>query len=162
MKVEIVALLSGLIFGSIVMPYEGMFRRSWRKLKHGVEENSESLKKNVAASVKVEHRQRGMNRAVALQQAQIAFSRNRMAEARTLAEQALHYNKKNAAAWEVMGDVSRNQERNTDALRHYTMASQHDPRRASVQQKIERIARQPVGPQSSAGGYTPNTPNPSS
>lgn len=93
-----------------------------------------------------------------LQQAQIAFSRNRMAEARTLAEQALHYNKKNAAAWEVMGDVSRNQERNTDALRHYTMASQHDPRRASVQQKIERIARQPVGPQSSAGGYTPNTP----
>ena len=93
-----------------------------------------------------------------VQQAQIAFSRNRMAEARSQAEQALRYNKRNAAAWEVIGDVCRNQERYDDALRHYTMASQHDPRRASVQQKIERIARKPSGGQGGAGSHTPASP----
>lgn len=93
-----------------------------------------------------------------LRQAQTAFTRGRVAEARSLAEQSLRYNRKNAAAWEVLGDVCRNQGRTDDALRHYTMASQHDPRSATVQQKIERIARQPSGGYSGSTGYTPATP----
>lgn len=94
-----------------------------------------------------------------VQQAQIAFTRGRMAEARSLAEQALRYNRKNAVGWEILGDVCRNQARYDDALRHYTMASQHDPRSATIQQKIERIARQPSGGSGGAGGYTPTTPS---
>ena len=94
-----------------------------------------------------------------VQQAQIAFTRNRMAEARSLAEQSLRYNRKNAVGWEILGDVCRNQERYDDALRHYTMASQLDPRSATIQQKIERIARKPsASGRSAAGGYTPSTP----
>ena len=93
-----------------------------------------------------------------LRQAQTAFTRGRVAEARSLAEQSLRYNRKNAAAWEVLGDICRNQGRTDDALRHYTMASQHDPRSATVQQKIERIARQPSGGYSGSTGYTPATP----
>lgn len=94
-----------------------------------------------------------------VQQAQIAFTKNRMAEARSLAEQALRYNKRNATGWELLGDVCRNQERYDDALRHYTMASQLDPRSATIQQKIERIARRPSASlRGTAGSYTPSTP----
>ena len=92
-----------------------------------------------------------------VQQAQVAFTRGRLAEARSLAEQALRYNRRNATGWEILGDVCRNQGRSDDALRHYTMASQHDPRSATVQQKIERIARQPSGGSSGSNGYTPRT-----
>ncbi len=94
-----------------------------------------------------------------VQQAQIAFTRGRLAEARNLAEQALRYNRRNAIGWEILGDVCRSQGRTDDALRHYTMASQHDPRSATVQQKIERIARQPLGRAGGTSNYTPQTPS---
>lgn len=93
-----------------------------------------------------------------VQQAQTAHSRGRHIEARTLAEQALRYNRKNALAWEILGDICRAQNRIDDALHNYSMAIQLEPRNASLHQKIERIARRTPSAGSTSNGYTPNTP----
>lgn len=88
-------------------------------------------------------------------QAQAAFVRNKMVEARSLAEQALRYYRKNAAAYEVLGDICRVQGRVDDALTHYTMALQIDPRNTAVRQRMERMARAaPVAP-AGGRGYIP-------
>ena len=92
-----------------------------------------------------------------VQQAQQAHSRGRHIEARTLAEQALRYNRKNSQAWEVLGDVCRSQNRMDDAMHNYSMAVQLEPRNASLHQKIERIARRPSPSAFASNGYTPNT-----
>jgi len=90
-----------------------------------------------------------------VQQAQASHVRGRHIEARNLAEQALRYNRRNAQAWEVLGDICRTQGRLDDALHNYSMAVQIEPRNATLQQKIERLARQPSGPRLTPGGYTP-------
>lgn len=74
-------------------------------------------------------------------QAQAAFVRNKMIEARSLADQALRYNKRSAPAYEVLGDVSRVQGKVDEAIGHYTMALQLDPRNQAVRQRMERMAR---------------------
>lgn len=91
-----------------------------------------------------------------VQQAQASHVRGRHIEARNLAEQALRYNRRNAQAWEVLGDICRTQGRMDDALHNYSMAVQIEPRNAALQQKIERLARQPSGTRLTPGGYTPN------
>ncbi len=74
-------------------------------------------------------------------QAQAAFVRNKMNEARNLAEQAKSYNPRSAAALEVLGDISRVQGKIDDAIGHYTMVLQLDPRNGAVRQRMERMAR---------------------
>jgi curved DNA-binding protein CbpA len=118
-------------------------------------------------------------------QAQAAFVRNRLVEARTLAEQALRLNRRNAQAYEVLGDVFRLQNKIDEAMNMYSMALQINPRNPTVMQRLERMSRAaapdvryppptrrsatpPPPPQSSAGGYSsgpaprPSAPPPQS
>ncbi len=74
-------------------------------------------------------------------QAQAAFVRNKLSEARNLAEQARRYNPRSAPAFEVLGDISRVQGRVDEALSHYTIVLQLDPRNGAVRQRMERMAR---------------------
>jgi tetratricopeptide (TPR) repeat protein len=74
-------------------------------------------------------------------QAQAAFVRNRLVEARTLAEQALRLNRRNAQAYEVLGDVFRLQNKIDEAMNMYSMALQINPRNPAVMQRLERMSR---------------------
>jgi curved DNA-binding protein CbpA len=77
-------------------------------------------------------------------QAQASFVRNKLNEARNLAEQARRYNPRSATAFEVLGDISRVQGRVDEALGHYTMVLQLDPRNSAVRQRMERMARSTI------------------
>jgi tetratricopeptide (TPR) repeat protein len=79
-------------------------------------------------------------------QAQAAFVRNRLVEARTLAEQALRLNRRNAQAYEVLGDVFRLQNKIDEAMNMYSMALQINPRNPAVMQRLERMSRASAGP----------------
>ncbi|MES2464320.1 MAG: DnaJ domain-containing protein [Armatimonadota bacterium] len=79
-------------------------------------------------------------------QAQAAFVRNRLVEARTLAEQALRLNRRNAQAYEVLGDVFRLQNKIDEAMNMYSMALQINPRNATVMQRLERMSRAAAPP----------------
>jgi tetratricopeptide (TPR) repeat protein len=70
-----------------------------------------------------------------------AYNRDRPVEARNLAEQALRLNRRNAEAWELLGDVFRRQSRVDESLNAYTMAMQLDPRNGRLRDKFERMAR---------------------
>jgi curved DNA-binding protein CbpA len=74
-------------------------------------------------------------------QAQQAFVRSRFAEARDLAERAIRYNKRNAVAYEVLGDILRVQNNDDEALQKYTMALQYNPHNSVVRMCIERMAK---------------------
>jgi hypothetical protein len=74
-------------------------------------------------------------------QAQQAFVRSRFAEARDLAERAIRYNKRNAVAYEVLGDILRVQNNDDEALQKYTMALQYNPHNSVVRMRIERMAK---------------------
>ena len=80
-------------------------------------------------------------------EAQSAFGRGRFIEARTLAEQALRLNRRNALAYEVIGDVYRLQNKVDDALAMYSMSLQINPRNPAIMQRVERLSR--------AGGSVP-------
>jgi curved DNA-binding protein CbpA len=73
--------------------------------------------------------------------AQAAFTRGKLVEARSLAEQAVRLNQRNVAAYEVLGDVYRLQGKADEALNMYTMVLQLDPRNQTVRQRFERLAR---------------------
>ena len=83
-------------------------------------------------------------------EAQSAFGRGRFIEARTLAEQALRLNRRNAIAYEVIGDVYRLQNKIDDALAMYSMSLQINPRNPAIMQRVERLSRTSGG----AGGPT--------
>jgi curved DNA-binding protein CbpA len=102
-------------------------------------------------------------------EARSAFLRDRPVEARALAEQAIRLNRRNADAWEVLGDVYRRQGRSEDAVNAYSMSLQINPRNPSVMHRLERMAQaagpgsyaRPGGPGASsaapgtvAGGYS--------
>ncbi|MBC8103958.1 MAG: DnaJ domain-containing protein [Cytophagales bacterium] len=89
-------------------------------------------------------------------QAQAAFVRNRLIEARTLAEQALRLNRRNAQAYEVLGDVFRLQDKVDEAMNMYSMALQINPRNPSVMQRLERMSR--AASARGGGGYAPPPP----
>jgi curved DNA-binding protein CbpA len=74
-------------------------------------------------------------------EAQAAFTRGKLVEARSLSEQAIRLNRRNVAAYEVLGDVYRLQGKTDDALNMYTMVLQLDPRNQTVRQRFERLAR---------------------
>lgn len=76
-------------------------------------------------------------------QAQAAFVRGKFVEARALCEQVLRRDRRNAAAYELLGDVCRLQGRTDDAVHMYTMALQFNPRNQTVMQRLERLSRPP-------------------
>lgn len=96
-------------------------------------------------------------------EAQSAFSRGRFIEARTLAEQALRLNRRNAVAYEVIGDVYRLQNKTDDALAMYTMALQINPRNPTLMQRVERLSRSNGGASgpSAQRAFFDNRDNPS-
>jgi curved DNA-binding protein CbpA len=81
------------------------------------------------------------------QQAQDSYNRYRFAEARSLAEQALRKNRRNALAYEVLGNVYNAQGRTDEALNYYTQALQLAPHNQSLRARFERAARSQTGPQ---------------
>jgi tetratricopeptide (TPR) repeat protein len=91
--------------------------------------------------------------------ARSAFLRDRPVEARTLAEQAIRLNGRNADAWEVLGDVFRRQGRNEEAMNAYSMSLQINPRNPSVMQRLERMAKA-AGPATPAGYNSRPSPRP--
>lgn len=74
-------------------------------------------------------------------QAQAAFARGKFVEARSFAEQALRINRRNAVAYEVLGDVFRLQGKTEEAMNAYSMSLQINPRNTQVMQRLERVAR---------------------
>jgi len=74
-------------------------------------------------------------------EAQAAFVRNKLVEARSLAQEALRLNRRNAQAYEVLGDVYRLQGKTEEAMNMYTMALQINPRNSAVMQRLERMSR---------------------
>jgi len=90
---------------------------------------------STAASAAVNESQR------IIAEAQAAFTRGKLVEARSLAEQAVRLNRRNVTAYEVLGDVYRLQGKADDALNMSTMVLQLDPRNQTVRQRFERLAR---------------------
>lgn len=74
-------------------------------------------------------------------QAQTAFARGRFVEARSFAEQALRIYRRNAPAYEVLGDVYRLQGKTDEAMNAYSMSLQINPRNPQLMQRLERLAR---------------------
>ena len=64
-----------------------------------------------------------------------------MSKRGALCEQVLRRDKKNAKAYETLGDVFRLQGRSDDAANMYSMALQLDPRNQTVMQRLERLSR---------------------
>lgn len=83
----------------------------------------------------------GADTARLVAEAQAAFVRGKFVEARALCEQVLRRDRRNATAYEVLGDVYRLQGRTDDAINMYTMALQLNPRNQTVMQRLERLAR---------------------
>lgn len=101
-----------------------------------------------------------------LDEAQAAFVRMKFIEARALCEQVLRRDRRNARAYEILGDVYRVQNRTDDAINMYTMALQFNPRNHPVMQRLERLSRgaspsgvryaRPTGPRPApAPGHSP-------
>ena len=91
-------------------------------------------------------------------EARSAFLRDRPVEARSLAEQAIRLNRRNADAWEVLGDVFRRQGRSEEAVNAYSMSLQINPRNPSVMQRLERMAKA-AGPGSRPTPSRPAAPS---
>ena len=64
------------------------------------------------------------------ERARTARQHNRFVEAKSLAEQAIRMHRKNALAYEVLGDVYRLQNKIDDAMNMYTVALQLNPANA--------------------------------
>jgi curved DNA-binding protein CbpA len=93
-------------------------------------------------------------------QAQAAFARGKFVEARSFAEQALRLNKRNAAAYEVLGDVFRLQGKTEEAMDAYTMALQLNPRNTQIMQRLERLARASGTTATAQRAFYDNSPRP--
>lgn len=74
-------------------------------------------------------------------EAQAAFVRHKLVEARALAEQALRLNRRSAQAYEILGDVYRLQGKTEQAMQMYSMSLQINPRNTPLMQRLERMSR---------------------
>lgn len=74
-----------------------------------------------------------------IRQAELAFIKGRLAQAESLAKQAYQLSPSNARACEVLGDVYAAWRMQEQALKYYSFAIQHDPRKLDVQRKVERL-----------------------
>ena len=75
------------------------------------------------------------------ERARAARQHGRFVEARSLGEQAIRTHRRNALAYEVLGDVYRLQGKADDAMNMYTMALQLNPANHVVRQHFERLVR---------------------
>lgn len=77
-----------------------------------------------------------------LQSAMLAYARGNLREAASLAKRVLRHQRHNAQAYEILGDVYRQERRIEEAIAMFTCALQCNPRSASVQSKLDALLRQ--------------------
>jgi len=79
-------------------------------------------------------------------EAAAAFRRMKFREAEAFCRQALRYDRRHAAAYEMMGDIHRMRGRIDEAIAMYSFALQLDRRNRSAQAKFDRLVGQSSGP----------------
>lgn len=77
-----------------------------------------------------------------LQNAMLAYARGNLREAASLAKAVLRLQRHNAQAYEILGDVYRQERRVEEAIAMFTCALQCNPRSASAQSKLDALLRQ--------------------
>jgi curved DNA-binding protein CbpA len=77
-----------------------------------------------------------------LQSAMLAYARGSLHEAASLAKRVLRLNRHNAQAYEILGDVYRQERRIEEAIAMFTCALQCNPRLESAQAKLDALLRQ--------------------
>jgi curved DNA-binding protein CbpA len=77
-----------------------------------------------------------------LQNAMLAYARGSLHEAASLAKRVLRLNRHNAQAYEILGDVYRQERRIEEAIAMFTCALQCNPRLESAQSKLDALLRQ--------------------
>ena len=77
-----------------------------------------------------------------LQNAMMAYARGSLHEAASLAKRVLRLNRHNAQAYEILGDVYRQERRIEEAIAMFTCALQCNPRLESAQSKLDALLRQ--------------------
>lgn len=77
-----------------------------------------------------------------LQNAMLAYARGNLREAASLARRVLRLQRHNAQAYEILGDVYRQERRGEEAIAMFTCALQCNPRSASAQSKLDALLRQ--------------------
>lgn len=77
-----------------------------------------------------------------LQNAMLAYARGNLREAASLAKKVLRLQRHNAQAYEILGDVYRQERRIEEAIAMFTCALQCNPRSASAQSKLDALLRQ--------------------
>src|SRR2546421_740657 len=78
--------------------------------------------------------------------AETAYRRMRFRDAELLCRQALRMDRRNAGAYEILGDIQWSRGRNDDAVAMYSYALQLDRGRRSVQLKFDKLVGQRSGP----------------
>ncbi|MGQ9539958.1 MAG: J domain-containing protein [Armatimonadota bacterium] len=77
-----------------------------------------------------------------LQSAMLAYARGNLYEAQSLAKRVLRIQRHNAQAYEILGDVYRQERRIEEAIAMFTCALQCNTRSASAQSKLDALLRQ--------------------
>lgn len=77
-----------------------------------------------------------------LQNAMLAYARGNLHEARSLAKRVLRIQRYNAQAYEILGDVYRQERRFEEAIAMFTCAVQCNPRCTSAQSKLDALLSQ--------------------
>ncbi len=72
----------------------------------------------------------------------LAYARGNLREAASLAKKVLRLQRHNAQAYEILGDVYRQERRIEEAIAMFTCALQCNPRSASAQSKLDALLRQ--------------------
>lgn len=91
-----------------------------------------------------------------LSQARTALSRMHFLEARDLAHRSLRI-RRGAEAYEVLGDVYRQQGRTEEAIQMYTMSLSINPRNGALMERLQRLARGASGARRPERRYNLNT-----
>ncbi|MGC8669507.1 MAG: J domain-containing protein [Chthonomonadales bacterium] len=81
-----------------------------------------------------------------LLQATHAFRRMRYREAEMLCRQVMRMDRRNPAAYELLGDILRARGRADEAVAIYSYALQLDPHNRTIQAKFDRMVGRPSGP----------------
>ncbi len=84
-----------------------------------------------------------------LMQATHAFRRMRYREAEMLCRQVMRLDRRNSAAYELLGDILRARGRADEAVAIYSYALQLDPYNRTIQAKFDRLVGRPSGPRMS-------------
>lgn len=77
-----------------------------------------------------------------LQSAMLAYARGNLREAASLAKRVLRLQRHNAQAYEILGDVYRQERRIEEAIAMFTCALQCNPRSTTAQSKLDALLRQ--------------------